>query len=532
MESGGVGVLMLRYNPKLEAFVWLGGDKDRADEIGLTYSNASTPARPIWFTKDDYAALALWDEADEAAKAMLWTRRVEWEASRAQEWTGNRHRQPDNVSLYPYQEAGVAYALDRRHALLGDQPGLGKTAQAIVIANEMGAKRVLVVCPAAVRLQWANAIRSWSIQHRPSIYPIQKASDGMSPVAGWTIISYDLARGSLRTTLERGGWDYVILDEAHYLKTPEALRTRALFGGGEDHWPGITANVGKIVALTGTPLPNRPRECYTIARSLCWDALDWMSYEQFTYRFNPSYLGREMVGRLPELQNRLRCNLMVRRLKSEVLSQLPEVRYELSYVETTAEVRRVLHAEAMIDIDPTDLSGTNMAIQGEVSTVRREMGEAMAPQVVAHVKDALDGGVDKLVLFAHHRSVMDHLEEHLGRYGLVRIDGATSPANRAIRIRQFMHNGDVRIILGNLQSMGTGVDGLQEVASLVIFAEASWVPGENHQAVDRLHRIGQRSAVLARFMVAEGSFAERVLGTAIGKERNIHDALDKGIARA
>lgn len=522
---------MLRYNTKLEAFVWLGGNKDRAEEIGLTFSNASTPAQPIWFTKDEYAALALWDEADAGAQVWLWHLRTEWEASRQDQWTGTRHRQPSGRALYPYQEAGVAYALARRHALLGDQPGLGKTSQAIVVANEMGAKRVLVVCPASVRQQWAREIRNWTIQNRPSIYTIQKAADGMSPVAGWTIISYDLARGALRTTLEQGGWDLIILDEAHYLKSPEALRTRALFGGGEDRWPGIAANVEKVLALTGTPLPNRPRECYTITRSLCWDALDWMSQEDFTYRFNPSYMGREMVGRLPELQNRLRCNLMVRRLKAEVLTQLPEVRYELSYVETTADVRRVLQAEAMIDIDPTDLTGTSMAIQGEVSTVRREMGEAMAPQVAHHVAEALDGGEEKLVLFAHHRSVMNYLEGHLDRFGLVRIDGSTSPANRAIRIRQFMHNPEVRVILGNLQSMGTGVDGLQEVASLVIFAEASWVPGENHQAVDRLHRIGQRSAVLARFMVAEGSFAERVLGTAIGKERNIHDALDKGVAR-
>jgi SWI/SNF-related matrix-associated actin-dependent regulator 1 of chromatin subfamily A len=485
----------------------------------------------MYFTREPYAALALWDEADAAAQAQLWHLRNEWEASRASEWTGTRHRQPADVALYPYQEAGVAYALERRHAILGDQPGLGKTAQAIVIANEIGAKRVLVVCPAAVRAQWAKAIRVWSTQARPTVYLVNKSADGVSPTAGWTIVSYDLCRGTLRQTLENGGWDYVVIDEAHYLKTPDALRTRALFGGGENEWPGITQEVGKIVALTGTPLPNRPRECYTLVRNLCWDAFDWASYDQFAFKFNPSYMGREEVGRLPELQNRLRCNLLVRRLKREVLTQLPEVMFELSYVETTADVRRVLHAEAMIDIDPTDLTGTSMAVQGEISTLRREMGEAMAPQVVDHVKDALDGGVDKLVLFAHHRSVMDTLEAGLAKFGVCRIDGATSPVNREIRKRQFMTDPGKRVMLGNIQSMGTGVDGLQEVASLVIFAEASWVPGENHQAVDRLHRIGQRSAVLARFMVAEGSFAERILGTAIGKERNIHDALDRGVAR-
>lgn len=522
--------MTLTYNPKTDAFVWLGGDKDRAEEIGLTFSTASKPGRPLYFTREPYAALALWDEADAAAQAQLWRLRQEWEASRAKEWQGARHRQPEGMALYPFQEAGVAYALERRHVILGDQPGLGKTAQAIVIGNEIGAKRVLVVCPAAVRAQWAKAIRAWSVQSRPSIYVVSKAADGVSPVAGWTIISYDLARGTLRRTLEAGRWDYVVLDEAHYLKTPEALRTRALFGGGEERWQGVATEVEKVVALTGTPLPNRPRECYTLVRNLCWDAFDWASFGSFAHRFNPSYMGREEVGRLPELQNRLRCNLMVRRLKAEVLTQLPEITFELSYVETTADVRRVLHAEALIDIDPTNLSGTSMAIQGEISTVRREMGEAMAPQVLDHVKDALDGGVDKLVLFAHHRSVMDTLEHGLAKFGVCRIDGSTSPMHRELRKRQFLTDPKARVMLGNLQSMGTGVDGLQEVASLVIFAEASWVPGENQQAVDRLHRIGQRSAVLARFLVAEGSFAERVLGTAISKERNIHGALDKGVA--
>src|SRR5262249_40062803 len=152
----------------------------------------------------------------------------------------------------------------------------GKTPQAVCVANEMGAKRILVVCPANIRLQWEAQIRAWSVMRQPvRPYLIRKSRDGVSPTMPWTITSYDLLRNpAIHHALSQGHYDLLIIDEGHYLKTPEAARTRALFGGGGVE--ALAAHAEQVVVLTGTPLPNRPRECYTLARALCWESIDWL----------------------------------------------------------------------------------------------------------------------------------------------------------------------------------------------------------------------------------------------------------------
>lgn len=372
-------------------------------------------------------------------------------------------------------------------------------------------------------------------------YPVLKSGDGVHPYAHYVIVSYDIARDSLWATLREYEWDMLVIDEAHYLKTVDSGRTRAIFGGGEGKFKdgGIADKAAQVVALTGTPLPNRPRECYTLARALDWGSIDWMSYPTFKDRFNPG--GRdpdsgrvwEYTGRLPELNARLRCNFMVRRAKLDVLKDLPPKRYELAYVETTGAISLAMQAERMLDIDPdTLLASGPKTIDGAISTVRRLMGEAMAPQAATHCDMLLDGGVEKLVVFAWHRNVMDTIEAALAQWGVVRIDGSTSPRGRHEIIERFRHEAKTRVFLGQMQAAGTGIDGLQDVASHAVFAEASWVPGENEQCVDRLHRIGQSGHVLAQFLVASGSLSERILGRAIEKAQITHKALDAAPEKA
>lgn len=526
---------------------YLFGSSDRVDEArrmaqeaGLTMSRPASHKRgyPVYFTREPHAVLHLWEFADANTKDVLSGLKSAWQASG---YAGL----PDDVPMeapapfgrvpLPYQVAGVHYARDRRHVLFGDEPGLGKTIEAILLANLRGCKRVLVICPASIRLNWQREVRNWSTLDKVTTYPVLKAGDGIHPTANYVFVSYEIARDSLWATLMSYRWDMLVLDEAHYLKTIDSGRTRSIFGGGEGKFAkgGISSRCEQIVALTGTPLPNRPRECYTLARALAWDSIDWMSYEAFKNRFNPG--GRddrtgavwEYTGRLPELNARLRCNFMVRRSKADVLKDLPPKRYELAYVDTTGAIAVALAAERMLDIDPDGrlLSGGGL-IDGAISTARRLMGEAMAPQAAGHCAMLLDGGVEKLVVFAHHRGVMDTLEAKLAAYRLVRIDGSTSPRGRHEAIERFRHDPKARLFLGQLQAAGVGIDGLQDVASHAVFAEASWVPGENEQCVDRLHRIGQAGSVLAQFLVAAGSLSERILGRAIEKAQITHKVLD------
>ena len=527
------------------SFVLLGqgGETERVGkEAGLLYSTTGSmqERQHVFFTTEPHAVLHLWDMADEEARSRLAPLRAEWERSNLNVAPpGFEVPVPEFCQMMPFQVAGVHYAKDRENTLIGDAPGLGKTIQAIGLANLRGCRRVLVVCPANVRLQWAKQIKIWSTLPKPIVYPVLKASDGVHPTANYVITSFEVARGTLWQTLRSYNWDLLVIDEAHYLKTPDANRTRALFGASARATSpyagtrGVSERAEQILALTGTPLPNRPRECFTICNALDASCIDWMNFEQFKDRFNPggrdpvSGASWEYTGRLPELNARLRCNIMVRRLKEDVLKDLPAKRYELVPVETTLKIQMALQAEKMLHFDEQEmLSRSGGKIDGAISTVRREMGEALAPAAVDHCRMLLEGGVEKLVVFAHHHSVLDFLNKGLASFGVLRVDGSTSVTGKGRAVEQFVHNPRMRVFLGQSQAVGTGTDGLQDIATHAFFAEADWVFGNIEQCVDRLHRMGQRGSVLAQILTAPGSIAERIIGRAIAKGRTTAKVLD------
>jgi SWI/SNF-related matrix-associated actin-dependent regulator 1 of chromatin subfamily A len=539
----------LDYNPGTRAFILRvkrgeGDPKMLMEEHGLDFSaTASTPGEAVLFTHEPYAAAAFHAYATPAAAHMLSHIQTEVDASWAKD-SGAHIKCPADQELAGFQKAGVEFALRRQNTLIGDVPGLGKTMQAICFANEIDAKRVLVICPASIRLQWAKKIREWSTMRWPYvIYPVLHGRHGVHPNAQWTVISYDLARSpAIGKALAAGLYDLLILDEAHYLKTVDAARTRAVFGGGEDRqFTALAERCGAILGLTGTPLPNRPREAYTILRGMNFDAIDFMSEEAFRFRFNPAikreteegkiYID-ERTGRHGELQTRLRANLMVRREKhgpNGVSNQLKLPFYDIVHIEETGAVKQALQAESMLDIDPEDLTGADMTILGHISVVRRMMGVAIAPLAADYIEMLLDGGEEKVIVFGWHIEVLNILQQRLDRYGVVRIDGSVGAARKQVLVDSFREDLGKRVCLGNLLSMGTGTDGLQDVAQHVIFAEADWTPGNNQQGVDRLDRMGQKGQVQADFLVAPGSFSERILASALRKNATVNKVLDRRI---
>lgn len=516
-------------------------------EHGLDLSlPASTPGAAVLFTREPYAAASFGKYATPAARAQLHGILQEIEAS-WQPDSGAHIKCPADKELWGFQKADIEYALRRRNTLVGDQPGLGKTPIAICFANEIAAKRVLVLCPANIRIQWVKRIREWTTMRWPFVvHPILNGRHGVHPTAQWTVVSYDLARTeAIGKALAKGSYDLLILDEAHYLKTIDSQRTRAVFGGGRDrHFDAIASRAGAILGLTGTPLPNRPREAYTLARGLCFDAIDWQSEDDFRERFNPSMrmevidpkTGRTKVwidersGRHAELQNRLRANFMTRHLKRDVMTQLQMPVYDIIQMEETGPVKQALKAESLLDIDPEHLEGADAEVLGHIAVVRRMMGIALAPQVADYVEMIVDGGEEKLVLFAWHIEVLNILEERLHRLGVVRIDGSTSATKKDRLITKFRTDPKIAVCLGNIQSMGTGTDGLQEVASHAIICEPSWTPGENIQCFDRLDRGGQKRQVQGDILVAPNSIAERVLASALRKLQITDKALDRRVA--
>ena len=540
-----------------EHFYVVTDDTAKAERAGLTLSNptnkGSTKTAPsgkaVYYTADydkqpvynPYAVLPFYDEATPEAKARLDRMKHDFDMSwavEAPEFTAK-----DGKKYLGYQNAGIQYGVDKENALIGDEPGLGKTVQALGIANERKSRNILVVCPASIRLNWSREIKRWWMP--PSGYINQhiflKSRGGSfaSVDTNCVITSYELCRNEgVHAALMERDWDELILDEAHYLKTDDAERTRSIFGGGLGKWKDdfLTQRVGNITALTGTPLPNRPRECFTLAKALCPESIDWMNFDDFCFRFNPSeritkddrIFNVEKRGRLSELQARLRSNFMVRRLKKDVLKELPDKRYELTYLEPTGAIQEVLMRESLLNFKVQDLKDPFTDIWGMISTVRREMGIAKVPRVMEHMKYLLEiEEIPKIVLFAHHIEVMNLLTVALERYGLVAVRGGMSSGAKDRSVQAFQHNPKVRVFLGQMDAAGFGIDGLQNAASRVVFAEPAWVPGTNEQAVDRCHRIGQHDNVIAQFLVSEGSFDEKVLASVFEKNETIFSVLDR-----
>ncbi len=468
------------------------------------------------------------------------------------------YRAPHPPGTHPreYQHAAVEYALAREHCLIGDAPGLGKTVEAIMLSNALGAARTLVVCPASLRLNWEREIWRWSMLPNVKTYCTLTARDGVSPEAHYQIISYDMlrTRGILDAILALR-WDHLILDEAHYLKDPKGnMRTRAICAS--DALPSVC---GRITMLTGTPLPNQPIECYNAARLLNWDTIDRMSLEAFrdyyyeagggfvtgpylttdkdgnpVWKTGPHWSDdvRNVPRNLPELRGRLRSNIMVRRLKEHVMKELPSRTWHIFPLTSTVGIRKALKhpgwgkAEHLYDLDADAFNGS-IPIDGEVSTARRELGEAKAPEVAAYVGQLLDEGVSKVVVGAWHRSVLAILRKELSKYGCVYMDGGTSTARKqeAVDLFQSSATDTPRIILG--QTIPLGMGWTLTAAQDVVLAEPDWVPGRNDQLLDRVHRYGQDgSAVIGHVPVVPDTLDERVLSTAIEKDVSINEALD------
>ena len=551
--------MLLDYNPSNGLYI-LRAPQARAEELMTEYGlelSVTAPAKPgeaVLFTREPYAAASFAEYGTPKVRDRLayMLRQIErsWAPS------SDRHIDvPEGKELWPFQRASVDYALDRPHTLIADQPGLGKTPIAIAFANEIKAQRILVVCPASIRFQWARRIAEWStmltryrvddslvgLNGDPRIGVLVTSTRGVHDDNAWTVVSWNLLAQSpgIHAALAKQQYDLLILDEAHYAKTVDAARTRAIFGGGRnpvaEH---LAARAGKILALTGTPLPNRPREAYVLARHLCWESIDFLAERTFNERFNPKNLMRsndkvwsdERVGRAAELQNRLRGNFMVRHLKRDVMTQLQMPSFDLVRVEETKAVKAALEAERLLDIDPEDLSGADAEVLGHIAEARHVMGVAMAPQIADYAAMLLEGGEDKLVIFAWHIDVLDIIEQKLGKYGVVRVDGRDSAVRKDGKVRKFIERPEVRVILGNILSLGTGTDGLQHVCSHALLAEPDWVHGNNEQCFDRLDRGGQRQTVQGDIFVAPGSLAEKVLAASLRKGNVAHRALDRRVA--
>jgi SWI/SNF-related matrix-associated actin-dependent regulator 1 of chromatin subfamily A len=432
------------------------------------------------------------------------------------------------MQLFTYQVEGAKFLAEKGRALLADDMGLGKSAQAIRACDEVGPAEVLVICPASVVENWKREI----MRFRTTMW-------------GWSVVSYDRAA--------RDGWrpdfDVLILDEAHYLKNHKAKRTKAIFGPKCDGVGGLVEKARHVFCLTGTPTPNNPSELWPMLRAvmpetICGpggatgatsaDAIEQprkqtpLSYWRFVQRYcrtRDNGFGIQIVGgkNLDELKQRI-APFVLRRKKEDVLKDLPPIRFDELPLDagsmracmnlSSAELARV--EEALKD----GVEGLRK-IAPHVAQLRHVTGTAKAFAAAAWMVEQFENGLEKLVVFAHHHDVIKILAAELEqkKIGRAVVTGETPSVLRAGYVDYFQREPSCRAFIGQIQAAGTGIT--LTAASDVLFVESSWVPAENEQAAMRIHRIGQKNACIVRFATLAGSIDEQIQRAVLRKTADI-----------
>lgn len=400
------------------------------------------------------------------------------------------------MGLYPYQLDGVAFLAGAPRRYLADEMGVGKTVQACAACQYLDLKRVLVIAPASTLPNWRYEFESWGPRG-----------------ATLTAVSYDrLSRN--RDNYSGKDYDVVILDEAHYCKSRRAKRSRAALS--------IAAEAPRAWLLSGTPMPNHPGELWYPLRMLWPDLVD-KSYQKFFDRFviwratewGPKPVGLKDKAGLRELLRQV----MMRRTVDSIGVQLPPLRVDVQLT-PRVDLEEYLGEDAPV---LAALAAEERADEASLSRLRKLLGVAKAPFVASVLKDELESGAyGKLVVLAHHRDVLDLLEDALSDLGVVRVDGSSTDRQREQAIDGFRADPSKRVFLGQQTAAGTGVN--LQVANELVLLEPSWVPAENHQAIKRIHRIGSNQPCRARIFAISGTLDEAVMRTIANKTRMI-DAL-------
>lgn len=461
---------------------------------------------------------------------------------------------PEGLSYLGYQRAGIAFGFERPALLIGDEMGLGKTIQAIGILNACpDLRRVLIICPASLKLNWKRELEKWLVRKRPILIADSKMFTALAD--GIVVINYDVLHRH-ETELRDTEWDCLICDEAHLLKNEKARRTKMVFGaratpkekrGGMADIPGLMAK--KRILLTGTPIANKPVELFPLISYL--DPVTWSDFWRFAKRYcgaaNNGF-GWDFSGssNLDELQDKLRSTIMVRRLKKDVLTELPAKRRQVvEFPADTPALRAVCAAgreaydgvddlEAQVELaaasdDSTAYEtaveslkkGVRACFEG-LSTLRIETGIAMIPLAVEHLREVVEE-TGKVVVFGHHKAVLAAIKEEFGE-AAVMIVGDTPMIERQANADRFQKDATCKVIIGSFGAMGVGWT-LTASAHLVT-VEQDWVPGNVSQAEDRIHRIGQKASVMIQHLVLEGSIGATIMKRMIAKQDVIDLALD------
>jgi SWI/SNF-related matrix-associated actin-dependent regulator 1 of chromatin subfamily A len=400
----------------------------------------------------------------------------------------------ENMKLqpYPYQKAGIKYGVEKKRVLFADEMGLGKTVQAIASVLHANAFPCIVICPKSVMFNWRKEWNKFT-NIQATIYPnYLNHSDVI-------IVNYENAHKMIPM---KDKFKSIIVDESHYIKDEKTKRYKSV--------KELAINKEYRYLLTGTPIINRPAEL--IPQLYVLGYLRPETKDKFIRR----YQGPKGIGKnLDELQIKLRSTCMIRRMKKDVQKDLPDkIRQNISVDLTNAteyqmaekEFKKFLQ-EKLLYSDERTARMLRAEFITKIQHLKKLAAVGRIESMVEFIKNMNENG-EKVIIFAHHKDVVSTLSAKLNCD--LFITGQTEASQRLKIIETFQADEKRMNIILSIRAASTGIDGLQDVASNVVFTELDWTAAQHDQAEDRAHRNGQKDCVNAYYFIAPGTVDETI----------------------
>lgn len=427
--------------------------------------------------------------------------------------------------LYQHQIDGALWLATRQHGrgLLGDVPGTGKTRTVIKALTNAGAQRPLIISPAIARSHWfAEAV----------------ATETYEPAREIGVRSYEeIQRGGnrlMKQLLGESKYDALVLDEIHRLSHATAKRTMQILGPD-----GYARRMPIVYGASGTPVPKNPSRLWTVLSALFPRVAikhGLARFEDFIERFctwEEQYIRGEWRRKFfAEIKNEAEFReildeIMLRRTLDDLGLDVPEIDWQQMRLDS-GELPDDINSKAawggpVLDLDHLE----EVKHDPVVARMRRRLGELKAPLVVEQLASQLEDSDEKVVVFAHHRSVLETLRAGLGTFGVSYIDGDTTPHARDIAVTRFQA-GTARVFIG--QNIACMESLTLTAARRAVLVEPDWTADVNLQLGKRIARIGQRAEhVVVQMVVLAGTLDEGIVGQ---NQREVRMADKIGLGRA
>ena len=416
-----------------------------------------------------------------------------------------------------HQKEAIEKLVGNDKFILADDMGLGKTTSTVIASLESDAKKVLIICPASLKINWMREIENYT-DRSISIIEGKKWND-----ADYVILNYDILKNfhnikdRKNSIILNNQFDMVIMDEAHYIQNKKAQRTKIA--------NDIVKKIGKVWLLTGTPMTSRPMNYFNLLDLVDSPVADnWMAYAiRYCegYQFN---VGNKKIwnvngaSNLEELRDRTKPQVL-RRLKEDVLD-LPEKILTPVYLRLKSKEYEKLMGEYYEWYESSEESSSLTIQFSKLMKVRQIIAESKISNTIEIAENIIEQG-KKVIIFTNFTDTLNQINDHFGKKS-VKLDGKMSKTQRQFSVDEFQNNEKIKVFVGNLKAAGVGIT--LTSAEAVIMNDLSFVPSDHSQAEDRSYRYGQKSNVSVFYPIFENTI-EGIIYDILSKKKNIFETV-------